>query len=193
MRTPSLRALALVCGLAAAATTYSIASASAPDSADFLDRYSATRGFRSGQPTSIAIPRDGSEVLFLRSGPRDRVQSLWSFDPRTGTEREVLTGARLLGGAEETLSPEERARRERLRMTARGLSSFQLSKDGARVLIPFSGRLFLMERPGGAVRELGAAGGATAPAPPPPDHARLAPDGTQLRLVPPGAMGGPAR
>ncbi len=159
---------------------------SATESIDFLDRYSATRGFRSGTPTAIGIPRDASEVLFLRSGPRDRVQSLWSFDVRTGTEREVLSGSRLLGGSEETLSPEERARRERLRMTARGLSSFQLSKDGGRVLIPFSGRLFLMERASGAVRELGAAR-AGAPAPP-ADDARLSPDGTQLSLVRAGEM-----
>src|SRR5258706_2203459 len=155
---PSSRpALALVCSIAALVLSLHVRNALASESTDFLDRYSATRGFRSGTPTAIAIPRDASEVLFLRSGPRDRVQSLWSFDVRTGTEREVLTGAKLLGGSEETLSPEERARRERLRMTARGLSSFQLSKDGGRMLIPFSGRLFLMGRPGGAVRGPGAA------------------------------------
>ena len=126
-----------MCGFAAAVLLSHAASVAAAQSTDFLDRYSATRGFRSGSPTAIAIPRDASEVLFLRSGPHDRVQSLWSFDPRTATEREVLTGSRLLGGSEETLSPEERARRERLRMTARGLSSFQLSTDGKRVLLPF--------------------------------------------------------
>src|SRR5580765_3237925 len=181
------RVPALACGLAAVALSWQVARAAG--SGDFLDRYAATRGFRSGTPASIASPRDASEVLFLRSGPRDRVQSLWSFDPRTGAEREILTGAKLLGGAEETLSPEERARRERLRMTARGLSSFQLSKDGRRVLIPFSGRLFLMERPGGAVRELvPAAGAGSAGAPVPADDARLSPDGTQLSLVRAGEM-----
>src|SRR5207249_786062 len=119
MNPPRRRALALVCGLAALVPSLHIRTALAAESTDFLDRYSATRGFRSGTPTAIAIPSDASEVLFLRSGPRDRVQSLWSFDVRTGTEREVLTGAKLLGGSAETLSPEERARRERLRMTAR--------------------------------------------------------------------------
>jgi len=190
MRTAIRRAPALVCcGLAAVALSSHVGAVTAAESTDFLDRYSATRGFRSGTPVSIAIPRDASEVLFLRSGARDRVQSLWSFDVRTGTEREILTGARLLGGSEETLSAEERARRERLRMTARGLSSFQLSKDGRRVLIPFSGRLFLMERPGGAVRELGpAAGAGAAGGVVPADDARLSPDGTQLSLVRAGEM-----
>src|SRR5207247_6392224 len=156
----------------------------AAGSEDFLTRYSLTRGFRSGQPTAIAIPRLGAapgkgrtgpgDVLFLRSGPRDRVQSLWSFDPNTGAERELLTSARLLGGADETLSPEEKARRERLRLTARGLSSFQISNDGRFVLVPLSGRVFLMERATGVAREL--AKGVDAPA----DDARCSPGRARL-------------
>src|SRR5262245_41167843 len=109
MRPSSVRAVAPACGLALVLATH---GAGAATPADFLERYALTRGFRSGQPASIAMPRDGGAVLFLRSGPRDRVQSLWSFDVRTGAERELMTGSRLLGGAEEKLSPEERARRE---------------------------------------------------------------------------------
>ncbi len=159
--------LSCACVLAPCIVAPSLADAAS----DFIDRWALTRGFRSGQPTAIAIPHDVSEVLFLRSGPRDRVQSLWAWDARTGAERELLTGARLLGGATESLSSEERAKRERLRQTAAGLSSFQLSKDGRRVLVPYSGRVFLLSRPGHEVRELGAPGGAAA------DEARLSPDG----------------
>ena len=168
-------ALALALALAP-----SRAGAAAPS--DFLDRYSITRGFRSGQPTAIAIPQGGGQVLFLRSGPRDRVQSLWAFDVKSGSEREILNGAKLLGGGEETLSPEERARRERLRLTSRGLSSFQLSRDGKSILVPYSGRLFLFDRGSGSSREL-AAERAGAPALPPADDPRLSPDGTKLALV----------
>src|SRR5262249_27684692 len=158
-------------------------AAHAAGSSDFLERYALTRGFRSGQPTAIALPSGPpGEVLFLRSGPRDRTQSLWAFDVRSGKERELLTGAKLLGGSAETLSPEERARRERLRLTARGLSSFQISRDGKSVLVPCSGRLFRYERASGAVRELGAAGAVGA------DDARLSPDGTRLGLVRGGEM-----
>lgn len=176
------RVLALACRLVALVTLASVAHAAAPDLA-FLERYALTRGFRSGQPASVRIPRDGSEVLFLRSGARDRTQSLWSFDPRTGEEREVLTGARLLGGGQESLSPEERARRERLRMTARGLSSFELSQDGRRLLVPYSGRLFVVERPGYVVHEVPAPLGAA-----PADAAHLSPDGTRIALVRAGAL-----
>ncbi len=60
----------------------------------------------------------------------------------------MLTADSLLGGSEETLSPEERLRRERMRLLARGISSFQLSPNGAYLLIPLSGRLFLVDRLG---------------------------------------------
>jgi dipeptidyl-peptidase-4 len=169
------RVLALAAGIA-------IPQARAAAPPDFLDRYALTRGFRSGQPTAIAIPKGDDEVLFLRSGPRDRVQSLWAFDVKRGSEREILTGAKLLGGGAETLSPEEKARRERLRLTARGLSSFQLSRDGRTILVPYSGRIFLVDRGSGSVRELAAAR-AGAPELPPADDPRLSPDGTRLALV----------
>jgi dipeptidyl-peptidase-4 len=190
MAPSGLRAFALAGGLAL--TLLPALEPWAAGSEDFLTRYSLTRGFRSGQPTAFAIPRLGAgpgkgrtapgDVLFLRSGPRDRVQSLWSFDPNTGAERELLTSAKLLGGTEETLSPEEKARRERLRLTARGLSSFQISNDGRFVLVPLSGRVFLMERATGVARELAKGGDA------PADDARLSPDGTRLALVRRGEM-----
>ncbi len=179
MLTTRIRALALACGLAAA--TFTAAHAAAPS--DFLERYALTRGFRSGSPTSIQIPRDASEVLFLRSGARDRVQTLWAFDVKSAQEREVLNGTKLLAGGEEVLTAEERARRERLRMTARGLSGFELSKDGRRMLVPFSGRLFMVDRPGYTVRELPAAKGLAAA-----DAAHLSPDGTLVGLVRNGEM-----
>jgi dipeptidyl-peptidase-4 len=180
MRTSRVLALALL-----VACAVGVRPAGAAE--NFLDRYSLTRGFRSGQPAAIAIPKGGGQVLFLRSGPRDRTQTLWAFDTKTGSEREILTGAKLLGGGEETLSPEERARRERLRMTARGLSSFQLSRDGRTILIPYSGRLFLFDRGSGTSRELAAAR-AGAPALPPADDARLSPDGARLALVRDGEL-----
>ena len=179
MSRPRLFAFTLALGLA---LPFARPAAGPATAEDFLDRYAATRGFRSWQPAAIAIPRDETEVLFLRSGPRDRVQSLWSWDARTGAELEVLTGTKILSGAEESLSPEERARRERLRLTARGLASFQLSKDGRFVLVPHSGRIFLVSRPGYTVRELGARGLPSA------DDARLSPDANRVALVRGGAM-----
>lgn len=123
-------------------------SRAAPEVRDlaFLEQYASTFRFRAGTPTSITPTPDGKAVLFLRSGPRSRVQDLYEFDVATGQERVVLTAELILGGGEERLTAEELARRERMRQISRGISSFQLSDDGQKLLVPLSGRLFVVDR-----------------------------------------------
>jgi dipeptidyl-peptidase-4 len=58
----------------------------------------------------------------------------------------LLTPAQLLKGAEEQLTAEEKARRERARVTLKGFTRFDLSKDGARLLVTLSGRLYVVNR-----------------------------------------------
>ncbi|MGH7730644.1 MAG: DPP IV N-terminal domain-containing protein [Candidatus Eiseniibacteriota bacterium] len=142
----------------------------------FLGQLAATSRFRRGRPTSISLTPDGSAVLFLRSGPRSFVQDLHEYDVASGRERVLLTADSLLGGGSERLTPEELARRERQRETARGIASYQLSRDGRRILVPLSGRLFVVERAGGAVRELPGAAGF-------PIDARFSPDGSRIACV----------
>jgi len=120
----------------------------------FFEAYAATRRFSLGAPRSIKVTPDGSAVLFLRSGPRSFVQDLYEFDTATGEERRLLTADQILQGAEEQLAVEEKARRERMRMAARGIASYQLSEDGSRILAPLSGRLFFIDRASGGVTEL---------------------------------------
>src|SRR5581483_3833364 len=69
-----------------------------------------------------------------------------SLDLASGVERELLTPAQLLGGADEKLSPEEKARRERARQSLRGFTRFELSADGARLLVTLSGKLYVVDR-----------------------------------------------
>ncbi len=142
----------------------------------FLEQYAATYHFRLGRPVSIKPAPDGRAILFLRSGPRSFRQDLYEFDVATGKERLLLTAAQLLGGADEHLTPAERARRERMRVVARGITSFQLSRDGSRILVPLSGRLFILDRPDGSVREVTVEGGS-------PEVPRLAPDGERIAFV----------
>ena len=120
---------------------------------EFLRAYAATRGFRMGAPQRATPTPDGKSVLFLRSGGRDPKQALYETDVASGATREVLTADALAKGPE-SLSAAERARRERMRVTARGFASFDLSDDGALVLLPLSGRLFVLERATGKTREL---------------------------------------
>ena len=122
--------------------------------ADFIERWAATNKFSLGTPRHLQPTPDGKTVLFLRSGPRSFVHDLHEFDPRTGEERTLLSAAELLAGGEEVLTPDEKARRERLRLAARGIADYSVSEDGRRILVPLSGRLFVVERDSRRVREL---------------------------------------
>ena len=150
-------------------------SLSGPD-VDFLHRYALTNRFRCGKPNSIVLSPDGSKAYFLRSGPRDFKQDLYELDTNTCQERVLVTAAALLAGGSEHLSPEEQARRERARQTAKGITSFELSKDGTRMLVPLSGKLFIIDLAGGMPHELKAS---IADAPPPLDP-QMSPDGPSL-------------
>jgi dipeptidyl-peptidase-4 len=121
---------------------------------DFLRQYAETYRFSLGRSRSATVTPDGSAVLFLRSPPRSFVQNLYEFDCKTGSERVLLTAEQVLGGGEETLSEEEKARRERQRLAARGIASYDLSKDGSKILVPLSGKLFVIDRKSGKSREI---------------------------------------
>lgn len=132
---------------------------------EFLDQWAATNRFRLGQPGSFRVLPNGSGVLFLRAaGPRSFVQDLWLLDVANGTERVLLTAEQVLAGGKEVLTAEEQARRERMRMTSRGISAYHVNEDGTKILVPLSGRLFVIDLEGGGasrVREIkGEAGGA---------------------------------
>lgn len=122
--------------------------------AGFLRQYAETNRFRNGTPKGFVVTPDGGTVLFLRSGARDFAQDLYAFDVATGEERVLLTADRLLGSGEEEISAEEQARRERMRESARGITGFELSEDGERILVPLGGSLFVMDVGTGNVKEL---------------------------------------
>jgi dipeptidyl-peptidase 4 len=147
----------------------------------FLRDYGATFRFRLGEPTGVNILPDGSAVLFLRSGPRSFVNDLYEFSVATGEERKLLSAGDLLGGRDENLTPEELARRERMRMAARGIAGYSLSKDGAKLLVPLSGRLFVVDRASGKTTELPTGKGS-------PVDPRFSPDGESVAYVSGGEL-----
>jgi len=156
------------------------AAAGGPARAEEFSRLRAvTRNFTHGRPQRPLPTPDGKAVLFLRSPARSPQLSLYQFDVASGETKELLTPATLVAGwgagGEEQLSPEEKARRERMRVTGRGFTSFALSDDGATLLLPLGGRVFLVDR-------------ATLKAEALPDGApildpRLSPDGTKVAYV----------
>ncbi|HEY0711816.1 MAG TPA: S9 family peptidase, partial [Polyangia bacterium] len=112
----------------------------------FLRALAETRGFLLGRPTKITPTEDGTAILFLRTAARDPNLALFETSVATGATRQLVTPAELLQGSPETLSVAEAARRERQRIVDRGFTTFDLSKDGRRVLLPLSGRIYVYER-----------------------------------------------
>ena len=151
------------------------------ESEAFLDQHVATRGFSLGRPTSISLSPDGKTIYFLRSGPRSFSRDLYAHEVVSNRTRLVLSAESLLGKEGEVLSAEELARRERARSTARGLASYDLSKDGKTLLVPLSGRLFVGSPQTGEFRELKSDGGY-------PIDPRLSPDAKHLAVVRDGEL-----
>jgi len=198
MRNPFRRAMVLLSAFTIASATSarqdmaqtgsggsSLRGSGQPD--QFLEQFAKTNRFRLGEPGAFKVTPDGSAVLFLRSeGPESFSQELWMFDAATGKERKVLSAADLLGKGDEKLTPEELARRERMRMSSRGIASFQLSKDGKSLLVPLSGRLFRVMmtsvESGGAARATEVSTGGSAIDP------RFSPDGNHVGFVRDGEL-----
>jgi len=122
--------------------------------AKYLRDHAATRGFLLGRPVQARPTPDGKAVLFLRAEARVPKLKLYEFDVATGKTRELLTPEKVLQGAEEHLTHEEKARRERQRVNVGGFASYQLSEDGAQILLSLSGKLYVVQRSNGDVHEL---------------------------------------
>jgi dipeptidyl aminopeptidase/acylaminoacyl peptidase len=142
----------------------------------FLEQYSATYHFSLGTPQAIRVAQGGRTVVFLRSAARSFVRDLYEVDVANGRERLLASAEKLLGGGEQHLSAEEKARLERARIAARGITVYDLSQDGARVVVPLSGRLFAGERATGAFHQLPSEGGD-------PLDPRFSPDGARVACV----------
>ncbi|MEU0025518.1 prolyl oligopeptidase family serine peptidase [Streptomyces sp. NPDC006335] len=150
-----------------------------PDS--FPRRHARTQRFTLGAPRAFTVAPDGSRVVFLRSNSgTNPANSLWVLDVADGGERVAADPRALLGGTEERLSPEERARRERSREGSAGIVGY--ATDAAVELASFalSGRLFTAELRAGTAREL--------PVPGPVIDPRPAPDGRHVAYVARGSV-----
>ncbi|MEU9522589.1 prolyl oligopeptidase family serine peptidase [Streptomyces sp. NPDC048224] len=151
------------------------------ESDSFPKLHARTQRFTLGAPRSFTVAPDGSRVAFLRSGTgTERANALWILDVEQGVERVAADPRALLGGAEEHLSPEERARRERSREGGAGIVGY--ATDAAVELASFalSGRLFAAELRIGTAREL--------PTPGPVIDPRPSPDGRHIAYVAQGAL-----
>ncbi len=116
----------------------------APDSYPRLA--ARTNNFNAGLPRGFEVSPDGRRVVFLRSASgTSMAQSLWLYDVGTGRERELADPLSLLDDSQERLTPEERARRERMRVRGSGVVAFSTDADVTRAAFALSSRLFVVD------------------------------------------------
>ena len=146
----------------------------------FPRQEAATRRFRLGLPRSFAPAPDGRRLAFIRSaGGRDPVGSLWvaEADGAGGLAEHLVVDARELARPDGDLPQEEKARRERMRETTAGITSFSADDDVSRVVFSLDGTLYCADlaSPRAEAREL--------PHPGPVVDPRISPDGESAAFV----------
>ncbi len=142
-------------------------------------RHSAkTLRFTLGAPRTFTLSPDGQRLIFVRSASgTDRIGRLYQYDLRSDVEELLVDPLNLLVDGAEQLSPEERARRERTREAAGGITSYSSDKKCEFITFVLSGKLYTLEISSKRIREEASAGIVIDP--------QLAPDGKSIAYITP--------
>ena len=147
MKTPSLTALAAVLALSSPAQSLA-AEKLTPE------RIFADPSLSGPTAKGVALSPDGKRVTYLKAKPEAaNVQDLWAADVKGGEPYRLIDSAALSSGAKE-LSEAEKARRERARVSARGIVEYSWDKQGRFILVPLDGDLYLDSVADGKVSRL---------------------------------------
>lgn len=127
-------------------------------------------------PSAFAFGPDDRLVTYLHSPESTLHQQLYAFDPETGRHWQLVIppGA---GDQEETLSLEEKLRRERARSLALGVTNYAWADQRPRLLLPLGGEIYVQDGVGASLRHL--VGKENGPALDP----QLSPDGAWVAYV----------
>lgn len=139
-----------------------------------IETYFRTQGFLETLPSQFCFCNNETMLLFVRSDPGSVYKKLYCLDLNSGEERCLFDPQTLESGASQ-MTEEEKNRRERLRISSKGVTSFVSSPDGKSVLVPLLGDLYRVEVYSGVVKRLAVPPGAVDP--------RFSPDGKSLAYV----------
>ncbi|MFF9568075.1 alpha/beta fold hydrolase [Streptomyces sp. NPDC014685] len=150
----------------------------------FPRQHARTMRFSLGAPRAFTVSPDGERVIFIRSeSGTDRTGRLWVLDlPKDGApgERVVADPVALLGGSQERLSAQERARRERSREGSSGIVGYAVDAAAELAAFALSGKVYVAELRAGTARAL--------PVPGPVIDPRPSPDGRHVAYVSKGEL-----
>jgi len=110
-----------------------------------IERMYSSPSLKGESIRGLKISPDGSRVTFLKGKESDYDRlDLWEYDINSGKTR-MLFDSNDLHRGKENLSDEEKARRERLRLSGTGIVSYQWSQDGTALLFPLAGDVYYYE------------------------------------------------
>jgi len=93
-------------------------------------------------PRDLKVSPDGQRVTFLKGKESDYDQlDLWEYHIESG-KTQMLFDSQSLQPGDQELSDEEKARRERMRLSGSGIVSYQWSQDGKALLFPLGGDVY---------------------------------------------------
>ena len=161
------------------------AATNAGPSESFPRQYARTRRLTLGEPRNLDVSPDGQRVVFIRSrAGDDPINCLYVLEVATGEERLIADPLLLLTQVDaDDVPPEERARRERLREMASGITTFATDRAVTVVAFPLAGRLFVAGLITGFARELTVDGPVFDPRPDPLAHRLAYVCGNALRVA----------
>jgi len=109
-----------------------------------LERIFANPPMLGTPPRALTIAPDGRHIAFLRPRLEDQLRfDLWVQDVASSTER-MAVDSLALSGDPAKLSEAELMRRERARLaSARGIVEYSWAPDGAALLVPLDGAIWL--------------------------------------------------
>jgi dipeptidyl-peptidase-4 len=110
-----------------------------------LDRIHADPALAGPGVRNLRVSPDGERITFLRGRDDNQFQlDLWEFNMKDKTTHRLVDSKLLVPN--ESLSLEEKARRERARTASlSGILSYSWSPDGKQLLVPIGGDLYLVD------------------------------------------------
>ncbi|WP_223669490.1 S9 family peptidase [Kangiella shandongensis] len=108
-----------------------------------VERIYADPALTGPEPSSVKLSPDGRRVTFLKGKEEEQERlDLWEYNLADQQSRMLVDSADLMPG-EEKLSDEEKARRERMRLFAKGIINYYWGDDGETLLFPLGGDIFV--------------------------------------------------
>ncbi len=153
-----MRTLLLASTLLMAVAGSAFAQSASPPAADPAiltpERVFSDPGLSGPVAKGVSLSPDGALVAFLRSRPDDvSVQDLWAAPTGAGEPFKLIDARALVPDAGE-LSEAEKARRERMRISERGVVEYSWDSQGRYILAPLEGDIYLANRADDSVKRL---------------------------------------